>query len=97
MATTKKPPRPQDEIRAALTGILDDLRAGGRDLYRDVKTLVRSARRDTAKLGKALYGDVERLAMAAPRLPEPPPRRVAPPRPQVPRRRAAARTTKAAV
>jgi hypothetical protein len=65
-ATTKKTPKahgaPHDEIRLALKEIATDVRAGGRDLYGDVETLVRSSRRDAVKLGKALRGDVERLA-----------------------------------
>jgi hypothetical protein len=71
MATTIKTPEtirrlgtPLDEVRAALKGVDTDLRAGGRDLYGDVETFVRSVRRDTVKLGKALHGDIERLVTA---------------------------------
>src|SRR5215207_9880343 len=88
MATTTKTPerpcghgQPLDEVRAALTGLGKDLRTGGRDLFGDLETLVRSARRDTSKLGNALGTDLERLAKAAPRLQPPPPptpRRAAP-------------------
>jgi hypothetical protein len=75
--TTKTPDRPQcqgrslDEIRAALTGLGKDLHTGGRDRFGDVETLVRSARRDTSKLGKALRADVERLTKPT-SLPAPP-------------------------
>jgi hypothetical protein len=80
MATTtsKTPRRPKghgrslDEMRAALIGLGKDLHAGGRDLFGDVETLVRSARRDTSKLGKALRADVERLAKSRTSLPAPP-------------------------
>jgi hypothetical protein len=90
MATTTTTPRIirlrslRDETGTVLTGIVKDLHTGGRDLYGDFETLVRDVRRDTVKLGKALRGDVQRLAKApaartAP-LPEPhrparPPRR----------------------
>ena len=83
MATTKTPPPPLDEMRAALKGMGETLRTGGRDLFGDVKTLVRATRRDTTKAGKALYADGEKLAKAVRRLqapaPPPPPRRVPPP------------------
>lgn len=85
--------QPFDEVRAALTGLAKDLRTGGRDLYGDVETLVRSARRDTVKLGKGLRGDVERLAKAGPHPPAPPK-----PLPRVspaPRRRAGAHAKRA--
>ena len=84
--TTKTPDRPGrlpravelDEMRAALTGLGKDLGTGGRDLFGDVETLVRSARRDTSKLGKALRADIERLAKSTtslPAQPAPSPRR----------------------
>ena len=104
MATTTKTParphghgRPLDEARAALMGVRKDLGAGGRDLYGDVEVFVRSARKDTTKLGKALRADVERLArltpLPAPARPAPP----AHPRPAPKRRRAAgSHPTKAA-
>jgi hypothetical protein len=97
MPTTKTPTPPLDEMREALKGMGETLRAGGRDLFGDVKTLVRSARRDTTKTGKAVYADGEKLVKAVRRLqapaPTPPPRRVAPP---ARRRRAAPHAKKAA-
>jgi len=68
-----RPGMPRDEIRAALKGIAKDLHAGGRDLYADVEKFAHSARRDAVKLGKALGGDVQRLAKA-PGASSPPPR-----------------------
>jgi hypothetical protein len=83
MATTKTP-EPLDEMRAALKGMGETLRVGGRDLFGDVKTLVRSTQRDTSKLGKALYADAGKMTKAVRRLqapaPPPAPRHVAPPR-----------------
>ena len=97
MATTRKPtPAPggsADEVRAALTAIGKDLRTGGGALYKDVRTLVRSARRDTGKLGKALRGEVERLVKAGA---APPKSAKALPRVPAPRRRSAAPAKKAA-
>jgi hypothetical protein len=84
MATTTKKREPLDEMRAALKGMGDTLRVGGRDLYDDVKTLVHSTRRDMSKLGKALYADTGKMAKAVRRLqapaPPPPLKRVPPPR-----------------
>ena len=84
MTTTKTPAPPLDEMRAALKGMGETLRVGGRDLLGDVKTLVRATRRDTTKAGKSLYADGEMLVKAVRRLPAPapppPPRRVPPPR-----------------
>jgi hypothetical protein len=90
MATTTKTPRrpkghgrPLDEARAALTGVRDDLRTGGRDLYGDVATFVRSTRHDASKLGKALRADVEQLAQPLlPAPPAPPARRRSAPKPR---------------
>ena len=95
MATTtrKTPERPKakggrwNEMRTALIGLGKDLRTGGRDLFGDVETLVRSARRDTSKLGTALRADVERLAKGATSLhapPAPPARRRSAPKPRRP-------------
>ena len=78
MATTRKTPGTlhcqgrQHEVGAAVTELRTDLRTGGRDLFGDVETLVRNARRDTAKLGKALRADLGHLAKATTSLPAPP-------------------------
>jgi hypothetical protein len=77
--TIRRLGEPLNESRAALKGVVRDLDAGGHDLYGDFKTLVRSARSDTTKLGKALHRDVERLAKA-PGARSAPPRRRAHPR-----------------
>ncbi len=92
IATTTKTPgkphghgRPPEGMGAALIGLGKDLRTGGRDLFGDVESLVRSARRDTAKLVTALRADVERLAKATPYLhapPAPPARRHPAPKPR---------------
>jgi hypothetical protein len=90
--TTKTPDRPQcqgrslDEMRSALIGLGKDLRTGGRDLFGDVETLVRSARRDTSKLGKALRADIERLTKSTslPAPPTAPARRRSAPKPRRP-------------
>ena len=96
MATTKTPTPPLDEMRAAVKGMGETLRAGGRDLFKDVRTLVRNARRDMTKTGKRLYADGEKLVKAIRRLqepePTPPPKRVPPP----PRRRTQPHTAKKA-
>jgi hypothetical protein len=95
MPTTKTPAPPLDDMREALKGMGETLRAGGRDLFGDVKTLVQSARRDTTKTGKAVYADGEKLVKAVRRLqapaPPPAPRQVPPP---ARRRRAAPRAKK---
>jgi len=57
----RRPAPPLDRVRAALGGMVRDLRTGGRDLYRDVETFVRSTHRDALKLGKALGTDVVEL------------------------------------
>ncbi|HEX6021183.1 MAG TPA: hypothetical protein VFZ00_04250 [Solirubrobacter sp.] len=91
MATTKTPPL--DEMRDALKGMGKTLRAGGDALLGDFKTLVRSARKDITKTGKAFYADGQKLARAVRRLEaQTPPRHV----PPAAHRHAAPRAKKAA-
>lgn len=89
MATTRKTPgkphgqgRPFKHVRPALKTLDKDVRMGGRDLLGAVDTLVRSLRRDTPKLVKALRADLGQLAKDTASLP-------APPAPQARRRPAA--------
>lgn len=78
-----------DDVQSALGRLGTDLGVGGRDLLKDVETLVTSARRDTAKLGRTVRTDFEQLTRAITRTPPPPP----PARPRRPATRPRAKTT----
>src|SRR3954465_14381112 len=91
--TRKTPERPHgqrrslDEMRSAMTGLGKDLGTGARDRFGDVETLVRSARRDLAKLAKALRADIESMTTSTTSPPAPPaatPRRRSAPKPRRP-------------
>lgn len=82
-----------DDVQSALSRLHTDLGVGGRDLLKDVETLVTSARRDTAKLGQTVRTDFAQLARAITRTPSPPP---PPARPRRPATRPRAKTTRPA-
>jgi hypothetical protein len=77
-----------DRVRAALDGVGHDVRTGTRDLYGNVETFVRSMRRDTVKLGRALSDDASQLVKATVALDPPTTEPLHPPK-TTPRRRAA--------
>jgi hypothetical protein len=80
-----------DRAQAALEALRKDLGAGGRDLVNDVETLIESARRDTAKLARAIQADLGKLGKAVTGGPTP-----APPAPRSRRPVAPATRAKAA-
>jgi hypothetical protein len=53
-----------DAAQEALKALRTDLGAGGRDLVKDVETLLKSARRDTARLGRSVRADLDQLREA---------------------------------
>jgi hypothetical protein len=48
----------------ALKALRKDLGAGGRDLLKDVETLLKNARRDTTKLSRSVRTDLDQLRKA---------------------------------
>jgi ABC-type transporter Mla subunit MlaD len=53
-----------DAAQEALKALRKDLGAGGRDLVQDVETLLKSAKRDTVRLGRSVHTDLEQLRKA---------------------------------
>jgi hypothetical protein len=63
--SSNTPDRPGNDVGAALQALGRDLRTGGRDLFGDLETLMRSTRRDAAKLVKALRVQLRRRGRTA--------------------------------
>jgi hypothetical protein len=60
----------QDALVALRKDLSRDVGAGGRDLYKNLERFVRSARRDSGKLSKALERDIEQLQKRLARTPK---------------------------
>jgi hypothetical protein len=60
----------QDALVALRKDLSRDVGAGGRDLYKNLERFVRSARRDSGKLSKALERDIEQLQRRLARTPK---------------------------
>lgn len=79
-----------DAAQDAVKALRRDLRGGRRDMAKNLDTLLRTSRRDSSKLAKAVRGDLADLQKA---VTSPPARRPAPAKKSPARTRTARRTT----
>jgi len=62
--TIKRFEKSLDEAQAAIRALGKDVGKGGRDLYRDIETLLKSAKRDAGKANRAALKDLGKLGAA---------------------------------